>query len=548
MKSNLTLVTCMFDIRRGDLPEGFGRSFDHYIECFRRLLKTELPMTIFCDKDVEEIIWEEPIRTKENTYIVRKTLDDLRKFPFYEHTNKIRLQEEWINRSGWIPDSPQSKLELYNPLVMSKQFFLNDASIFNMFNTKYFLWIDGGIANTIGDPCNYFTLEFSRQIVKQMNKMMYVCFPYDGTTEVHGFEKTEFDKLAGESTERVARGGMFGGSKYAINEINGIYYQLLHDTLNSGFMGTEESIFTLITYRHKQLCNVVPIDNNGLLVTALENIKNNIRSTTAERLAVYTLVFNIPAQFRMWVESFKEALPRDYETSAKYVINNSTDPDVDAEFQELFEEHGFTEFKKDNVGICGGRQFAAEHFAESEHDYMIFFEDDMLFHLQGDVPCKNGFTTYHEDLFDKIIDILENEELDYLKLCFSEFYGDNHENWAWYNVPQEKKNLYFPDKGDGTNPKATIIHRTGSHRKLPYAIGEYHYCNWPLLFNKEGNKKVFIDIKYEHLYEQTWMSHVMNLIREDKINAGSLLASVIYHERKFHYDGKTRRENEHYTN
>lgn len=548
MKSNLTLVTCMFDIKRGDLPEGFGRAFEHYIECFRRLLKTELPMTIFCDEDVEKIIWEEPLRTKENTHIVRKTLDDLRNFPFYAQTNKIRLEEEWINRNGWIPDSPQAKLELYNPLVMSKQFFLNDASIFNLFNTKYFLWIDGGIANTIGDPCNYFTLEFSRQITKQMNKMMYVCFPYDGQIEVHGFEKKEFDKIAGEQTERVSRGGMFGGSKYAINEINAIYYQLLHDTLNSGFMGTEESIFTLITYLHPQLCNIVPIDNNGLIVTALENIKNNIRITTAERLAVYTLVFNIPAQFKMWAESFKEALPRDYETSAKYVINNSTDPDVDAEFQELFEEHGFTEFKKDNIGICGGRQFAAEHFDESEHEYMVFFEDDMLFHLPGDGPCKNGFTTYHADLFDKAIDIFENEDLDYLKLCFSEFYGDNHENWAWYNVPLEKKNLYFPDKGDGTNPKSTIVHRTGSHRNLPYAVGEYHYCNWPLLFNKEGNKKVFIDIKYEHLYEQTWMSHVMNLIREDQINAGSLLASVINHERKYHYAKDTRRENEHYTN
>ena len=61
MTSNMTLVTALYDIKRGDLPKdehggGFARGFDHYIECFRRLLKTELPMVIFCDDDVESCV------------------------------------------------------------------------------------------------------------------------------------------------------------------------------------------------------------------------------------------------------------------------------------------------------------------------------------------------------------------------------------------------------------------------------------------------------------------------------------------------------------
>jgi len=547
MQSNLTLVTSLFDIKRGELNPGFKRTFDHYVETFRRLLKTELPMVIFCDSDVEAIVWQE--RKPENTRIVRKTLDDLRAFPFYDKTNTIRQQDEWRRRSGWIVDSPQSQLELYNPLVMSKQFFLNDASIFNFFDTKYFLWIDAGIANTIGDPCNYFTLEFSRKITKHMNKMMYVCFPYDGQVEVHGFEKQAFNRYANADTNRVARGGMFGGSKYAINEINDIYYQLLSTTLDSGYMGTEESIFTLITYKNPELCNLVWIEGNGLIVKALEDIKNNISVSKAERLALYVLTFNLPQQFELWVKSVKDALPKEFDNVKKYVINNSLDPEVDAEYQRLFEEYGFEEFKKDNIGICGGRQFTAEHFANSDHEYMIFFEDDMLLHSKDNTrPCKSGFTTHHQQLFDKCIDILENENLDYLKLSFSEFYGDNHENWAWYNVPHHRKEEYFPAKEDGSNNKSTIIFRTGTHRELPYAVGEFHYCNWPLLFNKNGNKKVFLDDKYEHLYEQTWMSHAMNLIRAGELKVGCLLASPINHQRRFHYGANTRRENEHYKN
>ena len=40
-------------------------------------------------------------------------------------------------------------MENYNPMVMSKMFMLNDASIWNPFGTEYFAWLDGGITNTV---------------------------------------------------------------------------------------------------------------------------------------------------------------------------------------------------------------------------------------------------------------------------------------------------------------------------------------------------------------------------------------------------------------
>lgn len=557
MKNELTLVTGLFDIGRGEL-DGFGRSFDHYLECFGRLLKTELPMVIFCDDDVEKFVWEH--RDRENTRVFHKTLDDLRNFPFYDKTNMIRQQEDWRNRSGWIPDSPQSKLDLYNPLVMSKQFFLNDAAIFDVFDTKYFLWIDAGIANTIGDPCAFFTMDYGRKLVEHMTKMMYICYPYDGQVEVHGFEKQAFNRYAGKETQHVARGGMFGGSKDSIHEINDIYYQLLNDTLSHGYMGTEENISTLITYLHPEKCNILKIENNGLIIKALRDIQDGTIVPEVNKLATYTLVFNIPEQFEMWAESFKKHLPKEFEHCTKYVINNSTDASSEERFKELFEQYDCIEIvgdlqlekeKRDgdrNVGICGGRQVAAEHFYNSEHKYMVFFEDDMLLHGPNSQACKSGLTTFHQKLFDKAMDIMEIEKLDFLKLSFSEFYGTNHVNWAWHNVPMEKKEEYFPDREDGVDRKAMRISHLGLHRQLTYAVGEYFYCNWPILFNKEGTKKIFLDERYEHLYEQTWMSHGMNLQRSGQLRTGALLASPINHCRKYHYDGKIRRENEHYKN
>lgn len=545
-KNNLTLVTALYDLGRDKLDPGFKRGFDHYKECFAKLLKTELPMIIYCDKDVEKFVWEH--RKSNNTRIISKSLDQIkREFPFFKETNKIRKSKVWLRRAGWLPGSPQAKLEMYNPLVMSKQFMLNDASIFNFFNTKYFLWIDAGIANTIGDPTRFFNLEYQAKLTRNMNKMMYLCFPYDGKVEVHGFEKKKFNKYAGEETNRVARGGMFGGTRSAINDVNAIYYQLLNDTLKDGLMGTEESIFTLITYRNPELCNIRWIEGNGLIIKALEDIENINIDVNSDRLAIYALTFNLPKQFEYWVKSFIEAYPNDFENSTKYVINNSTRKDVEKEYNRLFEKYGFIEFKFNNIGICGGRQFAAEHFAESSHDYMVFFEDDMLLHTKKGT-CDSGFTTHQDDLFDKCMDIMENEELDYLKLAFTEFFGTNHDNWAWHNVSKEKQDEYFKSTKMCPNRKKTKIFYTGSHRLMPYAVGEYHYCNWPVMFNKKGNQKVFLDTKFEHKYEQIWMANTFELMRQEKLKAGSLLATVINHHRKWHYNRGTRRENEHYSN
>lgn len=546
MSSNLTLVTALFDLGRGNLDSGFKRSFEHYVESFSRLLKVDYPMVIYCEESLTEVIWKH--RSPDNTKLVFKTLDDLRNFPFYDNVQKIRNDPTWYGQSGWIPDSTQAKLELYNPLVMSKQFFLNDATHFNFFDTKYYLWIDAGIANTIGDPTSYLDKDFERRITPDLNKMLYVAFPYDGTVEVHGFEKNAMDRMATKKTEFVCRGGIFGGPKHSINDINDIYYGLLNDSFSQGLMGTEESIFTIIACKHPEKVNVRMIESNGLVYKYLQDLKEVPVPEVDEELAVYVLTYNLPQQFELWAQSFEQAFPQDFKRVRKYVINNSTDKRVAKKYKTLFDKYGFEEFKKDNIGINGGRQFAAEHFLESTHEYMIFFEDDMLLQLPGAGLCKNGFSTYHSDLLDKCVDIVKNEKLDYLKLAFTEFYGDNHRNWAWHNLPLTKKSEYFPERQDGVDIAKVKIDYTGSHKGLPYAVGEYHYCNWPIMFTKKGSQTVFMEVKYAHLYEQTWMSQTMMHMRDGKLKVGSLLATTINHNRVFHYDGRTRRENEHYKN
>jgi Bacterial protein of unknown function (HtrL_YibB). len=539
---NLTIVTGLFDLGREKLADGFKRDFSHYIACFEKFLKatSEYPLIVYIEQENEHVVWQH--RSRENTRTVVKDLNYLRSFPFYDDVQTTRKSKKWLDQSSWLADSPQACLELYNPLVMMKQFMLNDATLFGYFDTKYFLWMDAGLSNTVNLD-SYIDEDFEGRITPHMDKMLYLCFPYD-SHEVHGFEKTEMDRLAGKKTQYVARGGVFGGTKSSISAVNEKYYHLLVDSLPRGYMGTEESIFTILSYKHPELCNVRMIEDNGLVYKFFEDIRQTVlRPKHVAELAIYALTFNLPKQFKMFAESFKTVYPKDFKKVKKYVINNSTDPSVEKEYAELFAEYGFEEHKFDNIGINRGRQFAADHFLGSQHDYMIFFEDDMLLHPKGAPVCQSGMGTYQPNLFDSCLDIMKMEKLDYLKLSFTEFYGINAENWAWYNVPLDRKESYFPTRSDGVDAKKTKIDYIGVHRRIPYAIGEFHYCNWPVIFTKKGTQVVFKEIQYANPFEQTWMSQTFMHMRDGKLKVGCLLASPINHHRKYHYDGKTRREN-----
>lgn len=143
---------------------------------------------------------------------------------------------------------------------------------------------------------------------------------------------------------------------------------------------------------------------------------------------------------------------------------------------------------------------------------------------------------------------MHNEQYDFLKLSFSEFFGDCSVQWSWYNIPQSVREQYFPNNKflplKGTDPNApktqfSIIKRT---ENLSYIEGNVHYCNWPLWFNKSGNKKVFLTDKWAHPHEQTWMSYVFQLQMKYEIKSAVLLLSPINHHRFEFYPGSERKE------
>ena len=508
--NNITLVTGLWDIKRDSLGDGWNRSYNHYLDKFKQLLEIDNNLIIFGDNHLKEFVFKH--RNESNTLFIERSLDWFKNNDYFNIIQKIRLNPNWYQQVGWLEESTQAKLEYYNPLVMSKMFLLHDAKIMDSFDS-------------------------------------------------HGFEINKMNEIAKNNVNKVARGGFFGGPKNTISDINSIYYNILMTTLQDGYMGTEESIFSIMCYKHSDLINYFEIEGNGLFGKFFEDLKNDTLEIKSEsklisnepldisKVGLYVIGFNSPNQFETLIKSMLDYDGNFIHKTSKFLLDNSTDLTTTPRYIELCEEYGFEHIKKDNLGICGGRQFIAEHFDASDLDVMIFSEDDMNFYNKPNEVCRNGFNRYSPNLYDKCLNIIQKEKYDFLKINFSEFYGDNSTQWSWYNVPQDFRIKNWPEKPNlpvhGLDPNAprTKFNNIKSLDGLPYADGEIYYCNWTHFITKAGNKKMFIDTKFAHPFENTWMSFMYQETIKNVIKPGILLLTPVEHHRFDHYAGDLRREN-----
>lgn len=558
MNENITFVTGLWDIGRGNLDKAWSRGFDTYLEQFEKLLKMPYNLIVYGDSQLEKFVFER--RKPENTQFINRSVRYFIDNEYYPLIQQIRQNDKWKQQVGWLKDSTQSTLELYNPLVMTKMFLLNDARILSKFKCTHMFWVDAGIGNT---GCSGYFNETNviDKLSTMCNDFSFICFPYETKTEIHGFEYVAMCRYAKKKVNKVARGGFFGGNIDTFHQVNGEYYSLLLSTLRDGYMGTEESIFTLLVYLHPELVTYYDIEGNGLIYKFFENIKSDSAAGKKEigpaissnlvldKTAVYVISFNSPDQFRALIESWNMSGTFISKTK-NFLLDNSTDLSTTPAYKLLCEQYNFEHIKKDNIGICGGRQFVAEHFDSTNLHYYIFLEDDMLLKNELDFQsCKNGFNNHVSGLYTKIHQIMSIHNYDFLKLSFTEFYGDNKTQWAWYNVPQSVRDEVWPEKSKlpeiGLDPAAPRTKFNNIHcvDGLPYADGEIYYCNWPQIVSRSGNKKMFLNTKWQRPYEQTWMSHMFQLSRKGEIKSAVLLATPIDHIRFAHYDGKLRREN-----
>jgi hypothetical protein len=143
IENKTTIVTGLWDIGRDQLQDGWSRNFQHYLNKLEELLKLDNNLIIFGDETLKNFVFER--RSANNTQFITRDLTWFVNNDFYQKIQKIRTNPNWYNQVGWLSESTQAKLEMYNPLVMSKMFLLHDAKILDRFNSEHLFWIDAGI-------------------------------------------------------------------------------------------------------------------------------------------------------------------------------------------------------------------------------------------------------------------------------------------------------------------------------------------------------------------------------------------------------------------
>jgi FkbM family methyltransferase len=270
--ADVTLVTALFDLSRGEadlqLRRGYGRFLDHA----KRLLRVERPMVIFAQPELGELIRR--FRPRAKTHIVRRSLADLAAFPFYDRVQELR-------RSGTEADPacrrPESRLELYLPFVLSKQFFLNDAALYDPFGSEAFLWLDGDIETAIGDPAPQLSDECVGNLASLLrdDRMLYLCAPLAPEADAPGFSRSGVARFVGHDPAYVVQGRMFGGTKRAVNAINGAYYSYLSQSLADGVLASEAQILTIVSHTERALCNLQRLAD-GRLRTFFDRLQHGV--------------------------------------------------------------------------------------------------------------------------------------------------------------------------------------------------------------------------------------------------------------------------------
>lgn len=555
MNKNITIVTGLWDLDRGNLDGWAKRDFSHYKDRFFELLETDVQMCIWIPKELEDEVLK--IRGDKPTKIFIKNIEDFETWnPFFDKIQEIRLNPDWKNFAGWLPESPQAALKYYNPMMFTKMFMVNDSAIINPFNSEYFYWVDGGLTNTVNK--DYFTNDkvldlLENYTISKGNKFIQISYPYESNDEIHGFERKSMAKYCNtDFVNYVCRGGFFGGHKNNIHHINTLYYEIMDKTLSDNLMGADECLFTILAHKYPELVDRFVIEHNGLVWPFFENLKSftDIEFSKGDdsKIGLYVITFNSPNQFEILIKSMIQYDPNFISETKKFLLDNSTDLSTTPRYIELCEQYGFEHIKKDNLGICGGRQWVAEHFDKTNLKYMWWSEDDMMLQNTPNELCRNGFNRYTPNLFKKCLKIMMKEDFDFLKINYSEYYGDNGTCWAWYNLPQIKREEYFPEKPNlpehGLDPNApkTKFNKIMSLDGLPYIDGEIYYCNWTHIISKKGNKKMFLDTTWVKPYENVWMSHHFQMTKQNQLRGGLLLLTPVEHNRFVHYDKELRKE------
>ena len=247
------VVGSMIDIGREDAD---GRTDNHYWDSLEKILTLKNPIVMVTEKKhinkIRKMRGNFPIEFVEiSTEYLEETM------PSLPDIHKVFNSKEWKSQAEWMKDSVLANNKYYIPLTLIKQHYLYEVATKNPFDSDQFFWLDAGI-------CSSYNLD--SVIIPETNPLLFnlYSYPYISNTEVHGFSITGMEKYAQHPTTYVCRGCFFVGNLDSITKISRVYDRLYRESINDGYLGTEESLYTILSYQYPHYFNVHEMPNGDI--------------------------------------------------------------------------------------------------------------------------------------------------------------------------------------------------------------------------------------------------------------------------------------------
>lgn len=254
----VTMVTAMLDIERSD------RDFNHYLDGIEKVLQCRNPMVVYAEPKYHD--W---IKEKRGTLPIKIetiTKEILENEPYFSRIQNIIQSDEFQTRSDWIKGSALCN-PWYIPLTLYKMKMLNEVQQSNPFNSQRFYWIDSGICSSYGIGEHIDIYNFNKI---PDDKFFVTSYPYWTNSEIHGYP---IEAYGHQQPGYVCRASIFGGTNEQIRGFSVPFYEELYNSIYTGMIGTEESIFTKISH-----LNLYPIHRFEMINGDIKNFLNTIRS------------------------------------------------------------------------------------------------------------------------------------------------------------------------------------------------------------------------------------------------------------------------------
>lgn len=230
-----TIVTALIDLGREEWGE-WGRSYDTYLDYFKKVLKIRAPMIIYIDQKSVQWAWDNrPRDLYSHTKIFPIIPQELK---VYQHIDKIKdiMSDPTFKEDRVAPDVPEANFPIYNVLVNSKVALLYKASLENTFNSDVLVWLDAGYGHGEDDEWGTtFPLDFEWNLTDMSSDKVTLI-------QRKNIEESFNDKETFYKAHISAFiGGFMGGTVGAIKKFHDEYYQVLEENLALGYIDQEQT-------------------------------------------------------------------------------------------------------------------------------------------------------------------------------------------------------------------------------------------------------------------------------------------------------------------